>query len=108
MYVVRVSNDEELYKIGKTKDLSRRLKTFRTSNPYIELVKAFDCDSLGVSMSRLENALHQELRMLRLRTRKEIFQIDGARLSWLITLDETCDIPLLSLSPYCKKSTARL
>lgn len=34
----------EYYTIGKTKNLEKRLKTYRTHNPIIEVVKVFDGD----------------------------------------------------------------
>ena len=70
--------DGRLYKIGKSKDPIKRLKSLRTSNPFVEMV----CYGSGVS----EKYLHELL--FRDRVKLEWFQLDEAKLATVKRLIE--------------------
>lgn len=55
--ITYILKSQELFNIGKTKDLSKRLKAYKTHCPYFEVVRTFDGD--------YENVLHRHFKKFR-------------------------------------------
>jgi predicted GIY-YIG superfamily endonuclease len=58
---IYVDNGNNAYKIGFTTDLVKREKQHKTSNPFLELVKVFEVESIDV-----ETVIHEKLKCHRI------------------------------------------
>jgi hypothetical protein len=58
---IYVDNGNNAYKIGFTTDLVKREKQHKTSNPFLELVKEFEVESIDV-----ETVIHEKLKCHRI------------------------------------------
>jgi phage anti-repressor protein len=74
IYVLRASKEKDsVYKIGRTKDLNKRLSTYQTDNlENIEVVYKYRTDNL----KSMENCVKHALGAERYRKYKEIYKVD--------------------------------
>lgn len=58
VYIVKDFSKDNIYKIGKTKSLEKRIATLKTANPFIDIVASLQSDSYDI----IEKALHRHFR----------------------------------------------
>lgn len=57
VYIAKQTNENNLYKIGMTKDLENREKTFKTGNMFVEIIASMN----NTKYKEIEKMLHKKL-----------------------------------------------
>lgn len=78
VYIAKQLNEDDIYKIGITNDISKRGRTFKTGNAFVEMIASIKCDKY----KELEKQIH--FRERKKRFTGEWFKLNNYSLNLLI------------------------